>query len=759
VEATELQAGLAKARDDIQGLAEAHIARMASLAPNTPAVMAASFALVNDWLTAVAAVISGIDVDRNRALTLVKALTATKASPVTPEGAIATQLRGQTWQSLADEFLSCALQEAFGQRSMNQFLSTLGSNTAPTRVKSLVESVPKALHGWQSGTREVWRAPLERAFKDAVFHYTEHVVQLPDLDAVGEIATVKIATTALMDLQAGRGELADAARLQAVLERVDEKTRRCHHEQQKASVTSVLERLQAKLESNSQWEEEETLKCVEEVRQFVGYRALPESLAKIRVVVGGLAQEAFSRMKVFSVPSTTNPDSSHAAGAEGGAAEDNAVGASTPVASPAENEAAEDEARDGSSQASTLGQPPPEVGDASSNSVLSLARGIQAWVHAEDPGARALEFLSNAQMLNTTVSQIMVAVTTRAANNVKDLMKTLNTTLLKEEPCVVSFPGDAVTFLGASSHTAGEDMLNTIIQIRSTGLLTAKRYAKTLVDKTKQAMNAISDAISMIAGGTADGSSWKNGCQPGADWNEVEKKITEHLFEMDHKALNDGIGKISRAIKAYVKCAEQAKVPADEIASSTVPAVQTLGLARATIMEARSEHVHFASDQFVSYVSAATRDSLTRGRAWVFWDGFGFGCFSCGVSVGGRVYIQDCSIVGPRVAQALRSHQPSVISSSCRAHIARMLCLWRCLQSISTGTGQRAIVTTGQQGVAGRCSEACGSLCFHSVPPASLGKRLGHQRSRRGEGGVSADAPGRGRRIHDQLGDDGARAR
>jgi hypothetical protein len=480
----------------------------------------------------------------------VKKLTDTKASPITPEGAIATQLRGPTWQSLADEFLSCALQEAFGQRMMNEFLSTLGSNTAPTRVKSLLEEVPQALQKWKVGTRQVWRAPLEHGFTDAVFHYTEHVVQLPDLDAVGEIAAARIATTALMDLQVGRSEFADAVRLQAVSERLDEKTRRCQHEQQNASVTNLLERLQAKLEGDSKWEEEETSKLVEEVRLFVGYRAPLESLAKIRVVVGGLAQEAFSRMKVVVVPSTTTPDTT----------EGNALGDSTPVADPTD-------INPSVSGASTPMPPSPEVGDASSNSVMSLARGMQALVHASDPGARALDILSNTQMLNTTISQVLIALTTRSASNVKEFMKTLNTTLLKlDEPCAVSFPGDAVTFLGASSHAAGEDMLNTIIQIRSTGLLTAKRYAKTLVDKSRQAMDVVSDAVSMIAGGTADGRSWKDGCQPGADWTEVEPKITEHLFEIDHKALNDGIGKVSRAIKAYVKCAEQAKVPADEIA-------------------------------------------------------------------------------------------------------------------------------------------------------------------------------------------------
>ena len=529
----------------------------------------------------------------------VKALTDSKASPLTPEGVLATQLRQPTWIALVDTFLSSALQEASGQRKMAEYLETL-STSDPRRAKSLIQKVPQALQGWRSSTRDVWRAPLERGFAAAVQQYVEHVILLRHGEASAEITQAVEATDSLADMHAtGASEHIDPLRLKGLRDSVLQKFRQCQLEEQISSAADMMQQLTAQMAAGM-WTEVETSRRVQEARSKTGFQLPAEDVLNARVLIAGLAQEIVARVVVVDPHGGSHREAMPIV-ARGPGTPNAREGASSPVVA---DDGATPTADGVSQPAGGLGegddlppggliegddQPPRGSflprGDVSAGTLVSLAQAIQAWMPGDGAGARALETLGRTVSLNHTLSDIVVAVSTRGGAKIKEHMKVVCDMLLSlTDSCLEPFAADAVSFLGASSALRAQAMKDLVVQIRDIARKTCTKYHQTLASKARRVMVLERDTLASIAGGAPDGSSWKNGCED-AEWTGVEAKITEYLFENDVQALHAGCVRLDRAARAYEKCAALAALPIDEIARDLVPSSQTLALARATHTE------------------------------------------------------------------------------------------------------------------------------------------------------------------------------
>ncbi len=565
----------------------------------------------------------------------------------TPESLLKLQFSAPGWSALVNDFYTSALRESSAGHQMKgylEFLETWQHGPAPTRVQGVVEEMASALQSWKSDTRAAWRQPLEEGMVKCILDHCNRLLkQAPMEDDLRDFKEGVESLFALRRLHAGgMCKSLDLAQAEHVVHQMEERLELCIARAAVARAEHSVDALIAGVEQKTLVNEQAS-EHLDVLRSSAGPKASGNA-HKVRLLIGSLVQQIMFQLKGHGVKEgniyvgatavvphesagvqdhdkkegeeseLAMEDAENVEGAEADAVDDKkedkdredsegedarpcggeeALGATTGAVKGAtrgavkgngeEADATAVDAQGGEGTADVAAQFP------RGPTLLLLAKACQALLPDNDGGADALEIVAAAQTSCTLLCEIRVTMTTKGpqhAAKVKDAMKKLAASVatLTEER-IARFKDEAMRYLGAPSSSHAEDMQALVRATRSNADVASRCYHHTLVAKLSQAAMSARDELAVIAGGGPEGCSWKDGLPENASWSAMQAKFEVLFKQVESKGFVQGIGKLTRAMVAYKKGAQQARVRIEDMDIVLQPAQDTVALARATLIE------------------------------------------------------------------------------------------------------------------------------------------------------------------------------
>ena len=269
-------------------------------APTQPVFMEA-IDRVKTWTTTIAAIAGVIECDVKETLANARALRGCgTASKQSLEGRLRTQLAAPAWNSMIDEFYTCALEEHGSRSKMAQYMGVL-KRPASTRAEGFIPSVAASLQAWQHNTRAAWRAPLEEALANDINIRSQSILSADMEESSSQVLEKMLKDmTSLQDLHASGGvKDLDTATLHDLVTRM--KGRIEEHGTHKLIQEAVdsVQMLLSAFQRRVFVQVDVSLRAMSVAERRLH---MSEHMPNIRILVGLAIQQALKRMQVRGLP-------------------------------------------------------------------------------------------------------------------------------------------------------------------------------------------------------------------------------------------------------------------------------------------------------------------------------------------------------------------------------------------------------------------------------------------------------------------------